>query len=339
MGSLTVAWAAPGRTGGSPIIAYDLRHIDSAATDKSDANCTMVEDIWTTGSGSLNYRITGLTDGTQYDVQVRVVDAASGGPWSATATGTPATWWAIRSFSPVSVYPGGAVEATITAGGFGFFGRVAEALPPGFRYVSSSLSDGAVTVEGREVSFVLFGETDFTYTVTASSEAGSYSLSGVLTNFDGEEVPVGGALIITVGDPPSVDVAYAAGSAALPVRINSPVSLTVAFSEPVSGFTFGDIIVGNGTAGSFTDGDAVYTFEVTPNSVGEVTVDIAAAVAEDAEGNGNTMAPQFSLGIPYDDDGNGGISKDEAIAAVRDYFAGKLTKDQTIAVIRLYFSG
>ena len=92
MGSLTVAWAAPGRTGGSPIIAYDLRHIDSAATDKSDANWTMVEDIWTTGSGSLNYRITGLTDGTQYDVQVRVVDAASGGPWSATATGTPATW-------------------------------------------------------------------------------------------------------------------------------------------------------------------------------------------------------------------------------------------------------
>ena len=67
-------------------------------------------------------------------------------------------------------------------------------------------------------------------------------------------------------------------------------------------------------------------------------MDIAAAVAEDAEGNGNTMAPQFSLGIPYDDDGDGGISKDEAIAAVRDYFAGKLTKDQTIAVIRLYFS-
>ena len=232
------------------------------------------------------------------------------------------------------------MEVTITAGGFGLFGRVAEALPPGFRYVSSSLPHGAVTVEGREVSFILFGllETGFTYTVTASSEAGSYSLSGVLTNFDGEEVPVGGALIITVGDPPSVDVAYAAGSAALPVRINSPVSLTATFSAPVSGFTFDDIIVGNGTAGSFRGSDAVYTFEVTPNSVGEVTVDIAAAVAEDAEGNGNTMAPQLSLGIPYDDDGDGGISKDEAIAAVRDYFAGKLTKDQTIAVIRLYFS-
>ena len=39
----------------------------------------------------------------------------------------------------------------------------------------------------------------------------------------------------------------------------------------------------------------------------------------------------------YDSDGNGAISKNEAIAAVRDYFSGNLTKEQTIAVIRLYF--
>ena len=71
--------------------------------------------------------------------------------------------------------------------------------------MSSSLPDGAVTVEGREVSFVLFGETDFTYTVTASSTAGSYSFSGILTNSNGEEVPVGGASRITVeAAPPGV---------------------------------------------------------------------------------------------------------------------------------------
>ena len=124
------------------------------------------------------------------------------------------------------------------------------------------------------------------------------------------------------------------------VRLNSPVPVTATFSEPVSGFTIDDISVVNGTASGFSgsDGFAVYTFEVTPNALGEVTVDIPAVVATDGEGSGNTAAPQLSLGIPYDFDGNGGISKNEAIAAVVDYFAGRITKAETIAVIVLYFS-
>ena len=67
-------------------------------------------------------------------------------------------------------------------------------------------------------------------------------------------------------------------------------------------------------------------------------MDIAAGAATDGGGAGNTAAPRLSLGIPYDFDGNGGISKNEAIAAVVDYFAGSITKAQTIAVIVLYFS-
>ena len=110
--------------------------------------------------------------------------------------------------------------------------------------------------------------------------------------------------------PPSVSIS---ASANVQVRLNSPVSVTVTFSEPVSGFTVDDITVVNGTASSFSgsDGDAVYTFDVTPNSLGEVTVDIAAGVATDSDGAGNTPAPRLSLGIPYDFDGNGGISRAE----------------------------
>ena len=137
--------------------------------------------------------------------------------------------------------------------------------------------------------------------------------------------------------PPSVSISADANAQ---VRLNSPVLVTVTFSEPVSGFTVDDITVGNGTASGFSgsDGDAVYTFEVTPTSLDEVTVDIAAGVATDGEGNGNTPAPRLSLGIPYDFDGNGGISRAETIAAIRDYFGGNITRAQAIAVIRLYFS-
>ena len=200
---LTITWAAPTGSPESAIIAYDLRYIESAAWDKSDVNWTVVDNAWTAGSGALSYQIAGLTDGTQYDVQVRAVSAGGDGPWSAAAAGTPATWGAIRSFSPPSVAPAGEVVVMITASGYGRFGAVTETLPPGFSYVSSSLEDSGVTDVGREVRFSLFGQTAFTYTVTASSAAGTYSFSGVLRNSDREDVPVGGALAIAVaaGDP------------------------------------------------------------------------------------------------------------------------------------------
>ena len=126
-------------------------------------------------------------------------------------------------------------------------------------------------------------------------------------------------------------------AAGVPVRLDTRIALEATFSEPVSGFAMEDIGVANGTAGNFAGSGAVYTFDVTPNAIGEVTVIIAAGAAEDTGGNGN-RASMMPLGIPYDDDGDGGISKREAIAAIRDYFRGNITKAQTIAVIRLYFA-
>ena len=141
----------------------------------------------------------------------------------------------------------------------------------------------------------------------------------------------------TVEDLLTVDVPRAAGSEDAQVRPGSQVSLTATFSRPVSGFAIDDLVVGNGAAGNFASSGAVYTFDVTPNAIGEVTVDIAAGVAEDAEGKGNA-AGYLSLGITYDDDGDGAISRNEAIAAVGDYFADRLTRDHTIGVIALYFA-
>ena len=136
---------------------------------------------------------------------------------------------------------------------------------------------------------------------------------------------------------PSVSLAANSG---VEVRLNSPVSVTATFSEPVSGFTLDDVSVMNGTADGFSgsDGDAVYTFDVTPDALAEVTVDVAASVATNSSGIVNTAAPRLSLGIPYDFDGSGGIGRSEAIAAIVDYFASKITRAQAIAVIVLYFA-
>ena len=144
------------------------------------------------------------------------------------------------------------------------------------------------------------------------------------------------------GGGPSVTMSLV--SPTVQVRINSPLSVKAAFSEPVSGFSVHDIAVANGAAGNFTgsDGVAVYTFDVTPDAVGTVTVEIAAGAAENDDGNGNTAAPLFSLGIPYDDDSDGAISKREAIASINDYLFGEqgaITRSQVIHLISLYLFG
>ena len=87
---IDLSWSAPSDNGGAPVTAYDLRHIETGAADKSDANWTQVARVWTTGSGPLQSSLTGLTGSTGYDVQVRAVNAAGESGWSSTVTGTTA---------------------------------------------------------------------------------------------------------------------------------------------------------------------------------------------------------------------------------------------------------
>ncbi len=85
-GSLDVAWIA---STGTVATAYDLRYIRNDAGDKADGNWTVEEDVWTSGAGSLDHTLVGLTNGVQYDIQVRAVAGSVDGEWSTTSTGTP----------------------------------------------------------------------------------------------------------------------------------------------------------------------------------------------------------------------------------------------------------
>ena len=81
-----MAWTAP--AGASGITAYDVRHIETSEDETDDANWAVEDNAWT--SGALQYTITALTNGTEYDVQVRAVDSNGDGTWSDTKTGSPA---------------------------------------------------------------------------------------------------------------------------------------------------------------------------------------------------------------------------------------------------------
>ena len=75
----------------------------------------------------------------------------------------------------------------------------------------------------------------------------------------------------------------------------SPIAYTVTFSESVTGFVAGDLTVSNGSLSAFSGSGASYSFNVTPAGNGAVTVNVAANVAQDAAGNGNTAATQYSI--------------------------------------------
>ena len=109
-GYLAVSWAAPDEFAEARTASYDLRYIPTTDDETVDANWTVVENMPTySAGGDLQYTITGLSAGTQYEVQVRAVDRG-GEPaaWSASVTGTPTT--------PSACVTGGAVTGVLSAG-------------------------------------------------------------------------------------------------------------------------------------------------------------------------------------------------------------------------------
>ncbi|MBN1699047.1 MAG: NHL repeat-containing protein [Spirochaetales bacterium] len=91
--------------------------------------------------------------------------------------------------------------------------------------------------------------------------------------------------------PPAVAItSEKSGTVALPF------SVTVTFSEAVTGFEAEDISVNNGTVDDFDATDnIVYIALISPIDEGLVTIDVYGNVAEDAAGNVNEPADQFSI--------------------------------------------
>ena len=74
-----------------------------------------------------------------------------------------------------------------------------------------------------------------------------------------------------------------------------------------------------------------YTVVVTATDIFDVTDSVTVTISVtnvDLPGKGND----------YDADKNERIDREEAIAAVFDYFNGILTKEETLEIIKLYFS-
>ena len=89
----------------------------------------------------------------------------------------------------------------------------------------------------------------------------------------------------------------------------------------------GQIKVGAGTALDYETRET-YTISVTATDPQGATDAIIVTI----------MVTDVDLGTPYDRDHNEVIDRNEAIAAITDYFADRITRDEVLGVITLYFA-
>ena len=163
---------------------------------------------------------------------------------------------------PASVDPSAQFTVSMTVVEYGSAGKVVETLPAGFTYVDSTMDAAQVIVDGDTVTFVLLGETSFSYDVDASSTGGTYAFSGLLTDIDKTTSAVGGDTSIDVGAE-SVDPVDASA-----VR-TSPASV-----EPDAQFTVSMTVVEYGSAGKVVETlPAEFTYVDSTMDAAQVMVD------------------------------------------------------------------
>lgn len=184
------------------------------------------------------------------------------------------------------------------------YGNVMDRTIPAGAELTYTVDNSAPTVSISGASGFISGT--FTATFTFSEDVAGFDLSDILlangsaTDLTGSgsvysatiTPAADGAVTVNVVAGRASDAAGNGNAAASPLVVTNdqtaptvtvtgpagPVTgaftATVTFSEPVSGFTLGDISVGNGAASNLTGSDASYTATITPTAAGQVTVNV-----------------------------------------------------------------
>jgi hypothetical protein len=132
-------------------------------------------------------------------------------------------------------------------------------------------------------------EYDFFGTSVAINEDGSKFFVGASSNAGQVK-----AYKVFVPDttPPTVVLSFAGGESSA----ESPFSITITFDEEVEGFEASDLTIENGEVNSIgTTDNIVFTATITPESAGEVTIQLLADAVTDLAGNGNVASNELVI--------------------------------------------
>ena len=176
-------------------------------------------------------------------------------------------------------------------------------------FTLTGTADAGSTVEvlqnGSSVGTTTATATNGAWTITVTLTDGANTLTATATDDAGNK-GTSGAVIITLDSvAPSVVISSVSGDDGGTANTRT-LSYTAIFTEAVNGFDASDITVtGTANLGSATAisgfsasaDNSTFTFNVVATSDGSVTVSIAAGVAQDSAGNGNTVSDDYTLTI------------------------------------------
>ena len=180
-------------------------------------------------------------------------------------------------------------------------------------------------------------ETKSSYSVTVKADdnnGGTATIDVTITVADVDEPPEFDSATATREVPENTEAGENIGA---PITANDPDNDTLTYTlggADASSFDIGrstgQITVGAGTALDYAAG-AGYTVSVTAADPSGSSAAIGVTIAVFDEDLGE-------LGSRYDTDNDRVIGRDEAIAAIIDYFADLITRDEVVGVITLYFA-
>ena len=247
------------------------------ASDVSVGNGTVTAFV---GSGSsYTFVVTPIAAGSV------TVDVAANGSADAAGNGNTAATQLTRTYDGTA--PTVSLAATATSpltGAFTVTAVFSESII-GFDASDVNVGNGSVSAfsgSGATYSFTVTPAADGLVTVdvaggSASDSAGNGNIAATQLSRTAD---------IT---RPTPTLSSSAGS-----TINAAISVSVTFSESVTGFDASDITVTNATVSGLAGSGSTYTFTATPTSDGPVTVDIAGGAATDTAGNSSVAATQMT---------------------------------------------
>lgn len=154
---------------------------------------------------------------------------------------------------------------------------------------SVTVSVGATTVGTTTADGA--GSWSFTFD-TGDLASGANTITTTATDAAGNVSPASAAFVITLdADAPTVALSGPTGV------VTSDFTVTITFSEIVSGVTVDDVTVTNGTKGTFAETvtGTTYTLGISPDLGSTVSISVVANAARDAAGNPNSVSDTFQV--------------------------------------------
>ena len=272
-GELTVEWTAPTDDGGSAVTGYKVQWKSGNQSFGSSRQATA-------GATATSHKITGLTNGTEYTVRVKAVNAVGDSAASSTATGTPST----TPGAPGNVQASGNAELVVTwdaptdTGGSAVTGYTVQ-----WKSGSQSFNttrQATVTTTTHTIPTLTNGTT-YTVRVKATNANGDSGWTeitatpasgpGVGTVTPGSITQTSAVITVTIANPDTnsrtVNLQYKRNAGTAWTGVNSKSTVSAAVTFPLSGLTGNtDYDVRASLDSTFNSGVVTATFKTSPTA-------------------------------------------------------------------------